>query len=103
MPPSATSSPFPTLNFPTSALYLGDNLDFMRGMNSETVSLIATDPPFNKGVKAFKAKDGTAADGQSFTDKWNWQNSAPFLPQNAPKQPQRRPKACEALGVKGAK
>ena len=73
MTPPRSSSPAPTLNFPTSALYLGDNLDFMRGMNSETVSLIATDPPFNKGVKAFKAKDGTAADGQSFTDKWNWQ------------------------------
>ena len=77
MTPSPTDlvQAFPpqTLNFPTSALYLGDNLDFMRGMNSETVSLIATDPPFNKGVKAFKAKDGTAADGQSFTDKWNWQ------------------------------
>ena len=36
----------------------------MRGMDSGTVDLIATDPPFNKGVKAFKAKDGTSADGQ---------------------------------------
>ena len=61
-----------TPNFPTSALYIGDNLGFMRGMNSGTVDLIATDPPFNKGVKAFKAKDGTLADGQSFTDKWSW-------------------------------
>ena len=57
------------------ALYVGDNLDFMRGMNSGTVNLIATDPPFNKGVKAFKAKDGTAADGASFVDKWDWQKN----------------------------
>ncbi len=59
-------------NFPVSALYVGDNLPFMQGMNSGTVDLIATDPPFNKGVKAFRAKDGTAADGQSFEDKWEW-------------------------------
>ena len=78
MTPPRTASPSATLNFPTSALYVGDNLEFMRGMNSETVSLIATDPPFNKGVKAFKAKDGTAADGQSFTDKWNWQKRSLF-------------------------
>ena len=61
-------------NFPTSALYICDNLDLMRGMNSETIDLIATDPPFNKNVVAFRAKDGTAADGQSFTDKWSWQD-----------------------------
>ena len=30
-------------------LYHGDNLDFMRAMNSNSVHLIATDPPFNKG------------------------------------------------------
>ena len=66
--------PTPQRNFPTSALYLGDNLEFMQGMNSETIDLIATDPPFNKNVVAFSAKDGTAADGQSFTDKWSWQN-----------------------------
>ena len=46
-------------------------------MNSATVNLIATDPPFNKDVKAFKARDGTAADGQSFTDKWWWDPGNP--------------------------
>ena len=63
-------------NFETSALYIGDNLDFMRGMDSGSVHLIATDPPFNKGVKAFKAKDGSAADGAAFIDKWDWQKDA---------------------------
>ena len=36
------------LNFQNRTLFHGDNLDFLRGMNSETVDLIATDPPFNK-------------------------------------------------------
>ncbi len=34
-------------NFPDRALYTRDNLEVLRGMNSETVDLIATDPPFN--------------------------------------------------------
>ncbi len=38
-----------TLNFRNRTLYHGDNLEFLRGMNAETVDLIATDPPFNKG------------------------------------------------------
>ena len=37
-----------TPNFANRTLYHGDNLDFLRGMNSATVHLIATDPPFNK-------------------------------------------------------
>ena len=32
-------------NFPDNVLYEMDNLDVLRGMNSETVDLIATDPP----------------------------------------------------------
>jgi len=31
-------------NFKNRTLYHGDNLDFLRGMNSESVHLIATDP-----------------------------------------------------------
>ena len=38
----------PDLNFANRTLYHGDNLTFLRGMNSGTVNLIATDPPFNK-------------------------------------------------------
>ena len=34
-------------NFPDSTIYELDNLPVLRGMNSETVDLIATDPPFN--------------------------------------------------------
>ena len=37
-------------NFQNRTLYHGDNLDFLRGMDSETVHLIATDPPFNRAA-----------------------------------------------------
>ena len=40
----------PAPNFASRTLYHGDNLAFLRAMNSETVDLIATDPPFNKGI-----------------------------------------------------
>ena len=32
-------------NFQNRTLYEGDNLPFLRGINSETVDLVATDPP----------------------------------------------------------
>ena len=43
------------LNFKTGTIWNLDNLDLMRGMNSETVDLIALDPPFKK-QKPFKSK-----------------------------------------------
>ena len=61
------------VNFPNRVLYQGDNLDFLRGMNSGTVHLIATDPPFNKN-KDFHATPDSLADGGSFHDRWSWQN-----------------------------
>ena len=42
------------LNVKNRTLFIGDNLPVLRGINSESVDLIVTDPPFNKGVKAFK-------------------------------------------------
>ena len=36
------------VNFENRTLYHGDNLAFLRGMNSETIHPLATDPPFNK-------------------------------------------------------
>ena len=41
-------------------------------MNSETVDLIATDPPFNKG-KDFHATPDSLASGAKFQDKWSWE------------------------------
>ena len=36
-----------TPNWRNRTLWTGDNLDIMRGLNSETVDLIYLDPPFN--------------------------------------------------------
>ena len=58
-------------NFKNRTLYHGDNLDFLRGMNSESVHLIATDPPFNKG-KDFHATPDSLASGARFQDRWSW-------------------------------
>ena len=58
-------------NFENRTLYKGNNLDYLREINSETVDLIATDPPFNKG-KDFHATPGSLADGGKFEDRWNW-------------------------------
>ena len=40
-------------------------------MNSETIDLIATDPPFNKG-RDFHATPDSLADGGQFEDRWRW-------------------------------
>ena len=63
----------PERNFENRTLYHGDNLDFLRGMNSETVNLIATDPPFNKS-RDFHATPDSLARGASFQDRWSWQD-----------------------------
>ena len=60
-------------NFPNRILYHGDNLPFLRGMNSETVHLIATDPPFNKN-KDFHATPASLAEGAQFEDRWSWRD-----------------------------
>ena len=49
----------------------GDNLDMLRGIDSETIHLIATDPPFNKG-RDFHATPDSLASGASFQDRWSW-------------------------------
>ena len=60
-----------TPNWQNRTLYHGDNLKFLRAMNSETVHLIATDPPFNKG-RDFHATPDSLASGASFQDRWSW-------------------------------
>ena len=52
-------------------LFHGDNLEMLRGIDSETVHLIATDPPFNKG-RDFHATPDSLAAGASFQDRWTW-------------------------------
>ena len=60
-------------NWKNKTLFWGDNLEVMRGMNSESVDLIATDPPFNKG-KDFHATPNSLASGASFQDRWSWRD-----------------------------
>ena len=60
------------VNFANRTLFHGDNLPFLRGMNSETVHLIATDPPFNKN-RDFHATPDSLAAGAKFEDRWRWE------------------------------
>lgn len=59
-------------NWENRTLFHGDNLPFMRAMNSESVHLIATDPPFKKG-RDFHATPNSLASGASFQDRWSWE------------------------------
>lgn len=58
-------------NWKNRTLFQGDNLLFLRNMNSNSVHLIATDPPFNKG-RDFHATPDSLASGASFQDRWEW-------------------------------
>ena len=60
-------------NFANRTLFHGDNLEFLRGINSESVDLIATDPPFNKS-RDFHATPDSLAAGASFPDRWRWEH-----------------------------
>ncbi len=60
-----------TLNVANRTLFIGDNLPVLRGINSESIDLIATDPPFNKGVKAFEGIT-KAGENISYSDVWTW-------------------------------
>ena len=60
-------------NFQNRTLFHSDNLPILQGMDSETVDLIATDPPFNKG-RDFHATPDSLASGAKFTDRWSWDN-----------------------------
>ena len=57
-------------NFVNRTLWTGDNLDILRGMNSECVDLIYLDPPFNSN-QDYSAPVGSAAAGAAFKDTWS--------------------------------
>lgn len=56
-------------NWTNRTMWTGDNLDIMRGMNSESVDLIYLDPPFNSN-KNYEAPIGSKAAGAAFKDTW---------------------------------
>ena len=56
-------------NFVDKTIWTGDNLDILRGMNSESVDLIYLDPPFNSN-RDYEAPVGSKAAGAAFKDAW---------------------------------
>ena len=58
----ANSTPPPPPNFVNRTLWTGDNLDILRGLNSDIVDLIYLDPPFNSN-KTYAAPVGSKAAG----------------------------------------
>lgn len=69
-------------NFPDNAIYELDNLDVLRGMNSETADLIATDPPFNTkrnraGTAGFYVDNWKWGDEGRLPDQWAWNEVHP--------------------------
>ena len=70
-------------NFPDNTIYERDNLDVLRGMNSETVDLIATDPPFNTkrnraGTAGFYVDNWKWGDTGKLPDQWAWNEVHPI-------------------------
>ncbi len=56
-------------NFANRTLWIDDNLPVLRGINSECVDLVATDPPFNS-KRLYNAPFGSASAGAQFDDTW---------------------------------
>ena len=50
-------------------MWTRDNLDVLRGLNSESIDLIYADPPFNSN-KNYEAPIGSKAAGAAFKDTW---------------------------------
>ena len=50
-------------------MWTGDNLDVLRGLNSESIDLVYADPPFNSN-KNYEAPIGSKAAGAAFKDTW---------------------------------
>ena len=59
----------PEPNFVDKTIWTGDNLDILRGLNSESVDLIYLDPPFNSN-RYYAAPVGSRAAGAAFKDTW---------------------------------
>ena len=56
-------------NFVDKTIWTGDNLDILRGLNSDCVDLIYLDPPFNSN-RNYAAPIGSPAAGAEFQDTW---------------------------------
>ena len=56
-------------NFANRTMWTRDNLDVLRGLNSESIDLVYADPPFNSN-KNYEAPIGSKAAGAAFKDTW---------------------------------
>ena len=57
------------MNVKNRTLFIADNLDIMRGIDTDCIDLIYLDPPFNS-KKQWKAPIGSPAEGATFKDIW---------------------------------
>lgn len=64
----------PAPNFRKRTVYQGDCLEVMRGLNSGTIDLIATDPPFGKDRNFMSTPGDMKGNERSvgFKDRWRW-------------------------------
>ena len=56
-------------NWANRTIWTADNLDILRGLNSESVDLIYLDPPFNSD-RDYEAPVGSQSAGVAFKDTW---------------------------------
>ncbi len=56
-------------NINNRTIFEADNLDILRGVNSESIDLIYLDPPF-KSDRNYAAPIGSEAAGAAFKDTW---------------------------------
>ena len=56
-------------NFANRIMWTRDNLDVLRGLNSDSVDLVYADPPFNSN-KNYEAPISSKAAGAAFKDTW---------------------------------
>ena len=52
-------------------IFTGDNLEVLRGLNSDCIDLVVLDPPFNSN-RYYAAPVGSKAAGAAFKDTWSW-------------------------------
>ena len=55
------------MNLTNRTIYCNDNIEILKGINSNSIDLIYLDPPFNK-KKTFSAPIGSSSEGASFRD-----------------------------------
>ena len=67
---------FGNRNVPSRTLFIGDNLDILRGINSDSVELVYLDPPFSSGSR-YEARAGSMASGVVFHHAWTIEDMRP--------------------------